>query len=203
MPQIACPKCSDALNENVLNTPSLTACNACGVRLRADVFPAVDRPPETEIFNEAVITGTEAGCFYHPDKKAITHCVTCGRFLCALCDLPINDDHLCAACFEIGQKDKSITHLENHRVLYDKIALFLSIIPFSFILWFFSIFTAPAAIFVVIRYWNTPCSIMSGNKVRYLLAFLFAGVQIIAWAVLIYSVSVEGLSFWGEGNFTF
>ena len=70
MPQIACPKCSDALNEDVLNTPSLTACNAHVV---SGCGPTCSRlstgMPETEIFNEAVITGTEAGCFYHPDKK--------------------------------------------------------------------------------------------------------------------------------------
>ena len=193
MASIACPKCNHALNENVLNSSSLAACNACGVQLRADVFPAIDRPAETGTFNEAVTTGTEAGCFYHPDKRAVTHCATCGRFLCALCDLEINDEHLCAACLEIGQKEKTITNLENHRVLYDKIALFLSIIPFSFILWFFSIFTAPATIFVVIRYWSTPCSIMSGNKIRFVLAFIFAGVQIMAWAVFIFSISIGGL----------
>jgi hypothetical protein len=189
------------LNENVLNTPSLAVCNSCGVKSRADVFPAVNRPPGTAIFNEAVATGTEAtsgteaGCFYHPPKKAVVHCSVCGRFLCALCDLEINDRHFCAACLEIGLQEKTITHLENHRVLYDKIALFLSIIPFSFVLWFFSILTAPAAIFVAIRYWRTPCSIMSGTKVRFLLAIFFAGSQIIAWAVFIYSIIAGELSF--------
>jgi len=174
----------------VWNTSVLTACSACGVRLRADVFPALNRHPETGILNEAVTAGKEAGCFYHPEKRAVHPCAMCGRFLCALCDLQINDQHLCAACLEIGQKNKTITNLENHRILYDKIALFLSIIPFSFILWFFSIFTVPASIFVVIRYWKTPCSIMSGNKIRFVLAFIFASVQIVGWAVFIYSVSV-------------
>ena len=195
MVQVTCPKCNDALNENLLNSSSLTRCNECGVRLRADVFPALNKPSVTPIFNEAVTTGAEAGCYYHPAKKAVVHCTACGRFLCALCDLEINDQHLCAACLETGRKKKTIANLENHRVLYDKIALFLSIIPFSFVLWFFSIFTAPAAIFVAIRYWRTPCSIMSGTKARLLLAIFFAGSQIIAWAVLTYSIITGGLSF--------
>jgi hypothetical protein len=195
MAQVLCPKCNQPLAENVLNAPALSACTACGVRLRADVFPAVNRPPDTSIFNETVTTGKEAGCFYHPDKRALTHCATCGRFLCALCDLEINDEHLCAACLEVGRKEKTIANLENHRVLYDKIALFLSIIPFTLVLWFSSVFTAPAAIFVAIRYWHTPCSIMSGSKFRFILAFLFASTQIIAWAVFIYATVTGELSF--------
>ena len=189
MTQIACPKCSQALTPEVLNTSALTACNACGVQLRAEVFPAIDRQRRPEIINEAVTTGSEAGCFYHPDKKALTHCAMCGRFLCALCDLEINDQHLCAACLAIGQKKNTIVNLENHRILYDKMALFLSMVPFTFILWFFSILTIPATVFVAIRYWKTPCSIMSGSKLRFVLALIFSGIQIVGWAAFIYSLS--------------
>ena len=185
MAQIACPKCSHTLNEGVLNSSSLTQCNTCGVQLRADVFPAIARQPETGIINEAVTTGTEAGCFYHPDKKALTHCEICGRFLCALCDLEINDQHLCSACLASGQKKSTIVNLENHRILYDKIAFFLSVLPFSVILWFFSIFTIPATIFVVVRYWNTPCSIASAGKSRFVLAFILAVLQIFGWVMFI------------------
>ena len=189
MASIACPKCSHVLSEDVLNSASLTKCNTCDVRLRAEVFPAIDRQPETGIINEAVTTGSEAGCFYHPAKKALTLCDMCGRFLCALCDLEINDQHLCAACLAIGRKKNTLVNLENHRILYDKIALFLSVVPFTLILWFFSIITIPATIFVVIRYWKTPCSIMSDSKLRFVLAFIFAGIQIFGWAAFIYAVS--------------
>ena len=190
MAQITCPKCSQTLNENILNSSSLVGCNACGVRLRVEVFPAIDRKRETESINESVTTGSEAGCFYHPDKKALTHCATCGRFLCALCDLEINDQHLCAACLAVGQKEDTIKNLENHRILYDKIALFLSIVPFTVVLWIFSVFTIPATIFMTIRHWKTPCSIMSGSKLRFVLAIIFAGLQIVGWAMFINTFSV-------------
>jgi hypothetical protein len=185
---VACPKCNGALNENVINSSSLTECNSCGVQLRADIFPAVYKAPETGLSAEAVTAGTEAGCFYHPKKRAVSHCEICGRFLCALCDLEINDQHLCSACLEIGQKKKKFTNLENHRILYDKIALFLSIVPFSLILWFVSIITAPAAIFVVIRYWKAPAGILSGNKIRFVLALILAGIQVVGWTMFIVSI---------------
>jgi hypothetical protein len=189
VPEINCPKCGHALNEDALNASSLTKCNTCGVELRAEVFPAIERQRDTGIVNEAVTTGSEAGCFYHPDKKALTHCAMCGRFLCALCDLEINDQHLCAACLAIGQKRNTIVNLENHRILYDKIALFLAVVPFTVVLWFFSILTTPATIFVVIRYWKTPGSIMSDSKLRFVLAFMFAGIQMFGWVAFIISLS--------------
>ena len=131
MQAIACPKCNFALNENVINSSSLTECNSCSVLLRADIFPAVYKNPEAGLSAEALTAGTEASCFYHPKKRAVSHCEVCGRFLCALCDLEINDQHLCSACLEVGQKKKKITNLENHRILYDKIALLMGIMFIS------------------------------------------------------------------------
>jgi len=187
MAQIACPKCNGVLNENVFNAASLTDCNSCGVRLRADVFPSIYRQAETGLSGEAVTASTEASCFYHPKKRAVSHCELCGRFLCALCDLEINAQHLCPACLEIGQKKKKLTNLENHRILYDKIALVLSIIPFTLIFWFVSIITAPVTIFVVIRYWKAPSGLMYSNKIRFVLAFVFAIIQIAGWTMFFVS----------------
>ena len=120
----------------------------------------------------------------------MTHCDICGRFLCALCHLEINDQHLCSACLATGQKKSTIVNLENHRILYDKIAFFLSVVPFTMILWFFSIVTIPATIFVVVRYWNAPCSITSAGKSRFVLAFTFAVLQIFGWVLFIDLFSV-------------
>lgn len=187
MTWIACPKCNGELNENVFNASSLTKCNSCGVRLRVDVFPAINKQTETGLPGEALADGTEASCFYHPQKKADSHCELCGRFLCALCDLQINAQHLCSACLELGQKKQKFTNLENHRILYDKIALILSIIPFTLIFWFVSIITAPATLFVVIRYWKSPSGIMHSNKIRFVLAFIFAGIQLAGWTMFFVS----------------
>ena len=186
---IECPKCKIALNQNVINSPVLTNCNACGVQLRADIFPAVYRQPEIATGNETVQSTKEASCFYHPDKRAVIHCSMCGRFLCALCDLEFGEKHLCPACLEVGQKKLKFENLENHRILYDNIALFLSIVPFTFFFWFLSFITAPAALFVVIRYWKAPSGIMRRSKIRFIFAFILASVQIAGWSMLIFSIS--------------
>jgi hypothetical protein len=184
-----CPKCKIRLSENVINSPVLTQCNACRVYLRADIFPAAYRQIDAGQAGESLKSTREAGCFYHPEKRAVIHCSTCGRFLCALCDLEFGKQHLCPACLEVGNKKRQLENLENHRILYDNIALFLSIVPFTLILWFFSFITAPAALFVIIRYWKAPSSVLPRSKVRFVVAGILAGLQIAGWSVLLFSIS--------------
>jgi hypothetical protein len=50
---------------------------------------------------------------------------------------------------------------------------------------FFSVLTAPIAIFTAIKYWKTPLSIVSRTKIRYVAAIILAGLQIAGWAWLI------------------
>jgi hypothetical protein len=87
---------------------------------------------------------------------------------------------------EAGQQKGKIKDLENRRVLYDTLALALAIIPI-FTIWF-TLLTAPAAIYIVIRYWKAPGSIIKRTKMRFILAFLIAGVQIVAWPLIGYSL---------------
>ena len=72
-----------------------------------------------------------------------------------------------------------IKNLENHRTLYDSIALSLAILPI-FIFWF-TIVTAPLVIFLVIKYWRAPTSLVGRTKIRFVVAFLIAGLQIAGW----------------------
>src|SRR6185369_8347066 len=99
-------------------------------------------------------------------------CDVCGRFLCALCDVDLNGQHVCPACLTSGKQKGRLTHLENRRVLYDNIALGLALLPI--VLGPLALFTSPAAIYVVIRYWNAPSSILPRTKARMILALVFA-----------------------------
>jgi hypothetical protein len=163
----------------MINTGSLTACPSCNSLLRADVFPAVYRSPPVSYSSETLQMSNEAGCFYHPGKKAVTPCTACGRFVCALCDVALNGRHLCPACFEKGKSRRKIKSLENHRTCYDTIALMVAAVPI--LLYFITLFTAPLAIYLTVRHWNTPSGIIPRTRIRFILAFLIAGLQIAAW----------------------
>jgi hypothetical protein len=113
----------------------------------------------------------------------------CGRFLCALCAVELHGQHLCPNCLETGKEKGKLKSLENHRTLYDAIALRLAIYPMIlFFFWFFTIITAPIALFVAIRYWNAPSSIVPRTKIRSIAAIVLASLQILLWILWIFSI---------------
>jgi hypothetical protein len=101
----------------------------------------------------------------------------------ALCDVELNEQHLCPACLESGQKKGKLKSLENQRVLYDRIALAAAIFPLLMV--WTSIIGAPVALYVSLRYWKTPCSILGRSKARFIIALILSIVQIVAWIVII------------------
>src|SRR5437870_5146419 len=187
-----CPKCKTPLTESVLNRQQLTPCPACAVPLRVEVFPALFRRTAAGRDGEAVLIADEATCFYHPQKKAVLPCEGCGRFLCALCDCELHGQHFCPVCLEVGRKKGKIKSLENQRTLYDSIALSLAILPM--LIFYITFITAPAALFIAIRYWNAPRSLVHRSRIRLVLAILIAGLQIVGWVAGIYFIVVANRS---------
>lgn len=181
---VECPSCKAPLADTLLNQPELVPCSACSALLHADVFPAVHRSFTPGRNGEALVLETEASCFYHPQKKAVTPCDGCGRFLCALCDCELHGDHFCPACLETGQKKGKIKRLEQERTLYDNIALSLAVYPL--LIFYFTIVTAPVSLLIAIRFWNAPRSIVHRTKIRFVLAMLISGAQLAGWGVGIY-----------------
>jgi hypothetical protein len=176
---IRCTRCETPISAEIINTSALVPCSTCKEPIRADVYPALYRRPAQGSIGSPLQAETEAGCFYHPGKKATVACSVCGRFLCALCDVDFNGRHLCPGCLEKGKTKRKIKNLENHRVRYDKIALFIAI--FSMLLIWPTLITAPIVLFMVIRYWRAPGSIIPRSKVQFILAFAISGLQITGW----------------------
>ena len=178
---ITCTRCKTPIHAETINTFELIPCSSCKEPIRADVYPAFYRRLPSGRTGDPLQAEKEAGCFYHPAKKAAVACSACGRFLCALCDVEFNDQHLCPACLQKGKTKRKIKNLENHRVCYDKIALFVALISMLFI--WPTLISAPIVLFMVIRYWNAPRSIIPRTKIRFILAFGIACLQIAAWAL--------------------
>ena len=76
--------------------------------------------------------------------------------------------------------------LENHRTLYDSMALWLALFPL--ILYPFVIVTAPIAVFIAIRYWHKPSSILPRTNIRKILAIVIGSIEIFVAGVLLYFV---------------
>jgi len=152
------------------------------VLIQVDVFPAFFRSIETGSAGERILIDGEASCFYHPQKRATLPCASCGRFLCALCDVDLNGQHICPVCLDAGQKKGKLAEIENKRTLYDSAALSLALLPL--LMWVVTIITAPAAIVMAIYAWNKPSSIVGRTRIRIYLAIFFGLLQITGWVLL-------------------
>jgi hypothetical protein len=183
-PLVSCIKCNASLLSDVFNTGALVSCPGCGASSQVEVFPALFRATAPGTAGETILTEGEAGCFYHPRKRAIIPCHACGRFLCGLCDVELHGQHLCPVCLEIGSRKGKLTSLENHRILYDSAALSVAILPI--LVWPLTVFTGPMAVFMGFRYWDAPSSVVPRTKVRLVLAIMIGLIQIVLWGVLVY-----------------
>ena len=188
-PLVQCPKCRATLLEGIFNQPELLPCPACDVPLQVEIFPSLFRKITPGQSGEALMIEGESSCFFHPQKKALLPCDSCGRFLCALCDCQLNGQHFCPACLEIGKTKGKIKSLENQRTLYDNIALSLAVYPM--LVFYFTLVTAPMTLFVAIRFWRSPLSIVRPGKIRFVVAIILALLQMAGWAILFIAIATR------------
>lgn len=186
---IECPACKATLLEGVFNHSDLIPCPSCHKPTHIEVFPALFRPVQKGREAEAVVLEGESNCFFHLGKKAVIPCQSCGRFLCSLCDCELNGEHFCPNCLEAGKTKGKIKSLENQRFRYDSIALGLTVIPIITLFGIYlTIITAPMALFMVIRYWKAPPSLVEKTKHRMVLALIFSVLQIVGWAFALIAI---------------
>jgi hypothetical protein len=103
--------------------------------------------------------------------------------MCSLCDCDLGGEHFCPACLEAGRTRKKIKNIERQRTRYDNIAL--SLVVFPMILFYATFITAPIAIVIAIRHWNSPASMIHRTRTRLVIAVLLASLQILGWCALV------------------
>lgn len=177
-----CANCSVAVPPEVWNLPEGTVCEGCQERIFPHVFRAFF--VKTELAGPARLQAEgEASCFYHATNQAVIACESCGRFLCALCDLDLDGRHLCPACLDRGINVQQSVSLETRKTQYDAIALHLVTWPVLTV--WLTIVAAPAALYLVIRHWKTQMSILPRTKIRLWTALFLAIIEICGVLVFI------------------
>jgi len=151
------------------------------------VFPAYFRPPAEGRAAEALVSAEDAGCFYHPQSRAVVPCDACGRFLCALCDVELQGQHLCPACVNSGRKKKRIRELDNERLLYGGIAFLMALLP-MLVLWPVTIVTSFVAIGIAVYGWRKPRSLVGSGRGSGVLAIVLGLLQIGLWALVAFGI---------------
>lgn len=184
-----CLNCGHAVPRDYWNDREETTCRGCRDRVVVRVFPAFQRGLEAVAPSRLEADG-ESSCFYHAANRAAIACDDCGRFLCTLCDLDVDGRHLCPGCLQRGVHVDKAASLEGKRTQFDSLALHL--VTWPIITFWLPLFTAPAALYFIIRHWNTPMSILPRTRARLWIAALLAlvelGIFATAIAILIWYV---------------
>jgi hypothetical protein len=181
---IQCGKCYAVIPPVYFNLDHLTPCPKCSSDMQVLVFPALFR--RAAQVGPVMADASDATCFYHAENRVKAPCASCGRFLCALCETEIGGEVLCPRCIHAGVTSRKMTRLENRRVLYDNVALAVATGP-MLLVWP-TLFTAPMSIFLAIRYWKAPLSIVKRTRIRFVLAIVFAFSQLAAWGFIAYAM---------------
>lgn len=192
MSHIMCGACHAQLTPtNTRN--ALHLCPVCDSPFEMAVFPAFTHTAAIGQTGEPTVEDTESACFYHSQKRAVAACDNCGRFLCALCDVDLHGRHLCPPCIEAGITNRAMANLEFRRVRYDGIALTLALLPVPLI--WPTLLSAPATLFIALRYWNAPPSIMGKwrTRVRMSLALIIASLQLVFWVLMFGGLILSGV----------
>jgi hypothetical protein len=180
---LCCSRCSSPVPVDLLGASTTLVCKTCGAPLQVEVFPAMIRGIGPVEFGESLHTEDEASCFYHSGKRAVTVCANCGRFLCALCDMPLADQRLCPNCVQEARKQGQIPVLVKHRVLHDRVILSLAIIPL--LVFWLTIITAPVTLYLALRRWKSPSSLVRKSRPRFVAAIMIAGAQLAGWTTFL------------------
>ncbi len=172
-----CGRCKALIRVPLPESSTAYVCEHCGAEIEAHVFPALLKNPADGRSPEELIDPDDAGCFYHPTKKAEVHCESCGRFLCALCHVEFEKWQMCPQCVEQGVRTGRLGLLRTSMALYNKIVRY-SIIPFL----------APYALYLFIRHRNDPVAVRIDVRFREIKFVMFCVAQTL-WCL----VGVAGL----------
>ncbi len=178
-----CPKCKIALWP-VPQQSGDERCDRCKERVEVRIFPAYHRAPEASRAT-AVVDAGEASCFYHPDKRAVAVCVSCGRFLCGHCACDWQGDTYCLSCLH-ALRDGGDKRLVSHVTHKDSVAFALALFtPLSLVGLYITFITAPAALFLAIRSLRGPTpGLLPRSRTRAIIALVLALLQIFGWVLL-------------------
>lgn len=177
-----CPKCRVPLSG--IGEAGTGACTACATVLEFVLFPARHRAKP--VARAVRSMDGDATCFFHAQNQAASVCDGCGRYVCAVCEIPSEDSRrLCPPCVSAGRR--KVIQKADEIIVYDSMSLTLALLPV--LMWPFTLVTAPTALVLAIYGWKKPRSLVRPGSGRLIAAMVIATLQICGWIA-------GGLSLW-------
>lgn len=187
MPAVTCPSCHKPIQwQSVSPDGSVDGeCPSCESPLYGTLFPKLHGEPERRVPTGSDLPAAKAACYNHPAKEAVAACDQCGRFLCALCELPVEGKLYCPSCMEKMDQEGHLRMFKRRETRHDSVSLALAFLPL--IIWPLTIVTAPLTLLYIWKYWSTPNqSILRRTRWRFYVAGLCALAQCAGWSWVLY-----------------
>lgn len=175
---IICPRCKRPLPEWLLKDAHVSSiCPQCQSALDVYCFPGLYKSEEKLDVSMLALAEGEACCYEHATKRAQSLCSNCGRFLCALCEVPLGREIFCPDCLN-GREAPVL-----HRTKFDSIALALATWPLF--IFYFVVITGPLAFILGIYAWKKPLSLVRRSRWRIYVAMGMAALEMVGVVALI------------------
>jgi uncharacterized paraquat-inducible protein A len=104
----SCPRCHARLTADWIQSGTII-CPDCNKAFEATAF----RPPQPrlEVVSVAAALTPEGAnaCANHARNAAVTNCVRCGLFICALCNMDVGTGPHCPSCFDRLRSDDALS----------------------------------------------------------------------------------------------
>lgn len=195
---VRCSSCGSGMADALFQRTGAALCPACGREVHASLLPALFKTPALQppALPEEPPAPGEAVCFYNPDRRATKVCDHCGVFVSEAWAAKWGAQTVCLKCLEDLRSKHKDTRFEAKRTLWDNVALFLAVGPwvlalmfvatlllygFAFFCILLTLVTAPAAVFIALRYWNAPRSLVPRGRGRLAWALGLSLLQVGGW----------------------
>jgi hypothetical protein len=173
-------------------------CPTCGREAQVTVLPALYKAalPQPPPLPEEPPAPGEAVCYHNPKRRATKVCDHCGVFVSDAWAAKWGHQTVCLKCIEGLRSEHKDIRFEAKRKLWDNVALLLSVGPwvlamlliatfflyvFGFLSLMLTLVTAPASIFIALRYWNAPRSLAPRGRGRLIWALGLSSLQVCLW----------------------
>ena len=176
---LQCPTCRASLNVNRSVDRVEVVCPVCSCQTSMVVFPRFFQE-EPEISKDKIASESEAICSFYGELKAEKVCDECGCLMSLRASVNWGDHDYCLPCLYQLREEKKNASFVAQAKLYDNLALAL-------VTWLapLSLFTAPVALFLLLRYRKGSQTFVSRSVFRWWLALLLSSAWILLWGAII------------------
>jgi uncharacterized paraquat-inducible protein A len=104
----SCPRCHARLTADWIQSGTII-CPDCNKPFEATAFRPAQRRLEVVSVAAALTPEGANACANHARNAAVTNCVRCGLFICALCNMDVGTGPHCPSCFDRLRADDALS----------------------------------------------------------------------------------------------